>query len=174
MSSANVGGLTTFTVEAAAPVPGVNQYLNATGATDIKTSPSPTLYHFPAGYGTLSYLNITGSDIEIEVHASFDSGKADVASSDTYSDWVDGAIVTTSGGADTVEYETFGGRSVIFIELAGGGAAGDNIQVNMIKNSAIFWRGTLPAGDTVSLKFKTDASAATGFLNRAQLYVKEI
>ena len=174
VSSANVGGLTTFTVEAAAPVPGVNQYLNATGAVDIKTSPSPTLYHFPAGYGTLSYLNITGSDIEIEVHASFDSGKADVASSDTYSDWVDGAIVTTSGGADTVEYETFGGRSVIFIELAVGGAAGDNIQVNMIKNSALFWRGTLPAGDAVSLKFKTDASAATGFLNRAQLYVKEI
>lgn len=174
VSSANVGGLTTFTVETAPVAAGVNQYLNATGAVDIKTSPSPTLYHFPAGYGTLSYLNITGSAIEIEVHASFDSGKADVASSDTYSDWVDGAIVTTSGGADTVEYETYGGRSVIFIELAGGGAAGDNIQVNMIKNSAIFWRGTLPAGDSVSLKFKTDATAATGFLNRAQLYIKEI
>ena len=174
VSSANVAGLTTFTVNVAPPVPGVNQYLNATGAVDIKTSPSPTLYHFPAGYGTLSYLNITGSDIEIEVHAAFDSGKADLIPSAAYSDWVDGAIITTSGGADTIQYETFGGRSSIVMSLAGGGIPGDNIQVNMIKNSALFWRGTLPAGDSVSVKFKTDASAATGFLNRAQLYVKEI
>ena len=221
MSSAGpVAGVTTFTVSgkdtvvqagtgiqvsAAGPVAGVTTYTvskapkdksyNAVVSTvDLTLSGTPTVYHFPAGYNTLTHINSTGVTQDYEVHVSFDSGVT-LNNEALVDNWIDGAIVKTVLGVDSVIHESISGQALLDVSLFDGAAVGDVINIasapdtvnttpgnnpvetrfvsaKLINNSSFFAVVNLNAGESVSLKFKTDASANNAFLNRAQLLVK--
>lgn len=190
-SSGPVAGVTTYTI---AKAPENKSYNVLVSTVDVKLSATPNVYHFPAGYNILTHINNTGTTQTYEVHVSFDSG-FDLSNQALVDNWIDGAIVRTVLGVDTVIHESFSGRTNLEVSLFDGAGAGDTINIasapdtvntapggnpvetrfvnaKIINNTSFFAVVTLNDNESISLKFKTDATATNAFLNRAQLLVK--
>lgn len=190
-SSGPVAGVTTYTI---AKAPENKSYNVLVSTVDVKLSATPNVYHFPAGYNILTHLNNTGTTQTYEVHVSFDSG-FDLSNQAIVDNWIDGAIVRTVLGVDTVIHESFSGRTNLEVSLFDGAGAGDTINIasapdtvnttpggdpvetrfvnaKIINNTSFFAVVVLNDNESISLKFKTDATATNAFLNRAQLLVK--
>jgi hypothetical protein len=190
-STGPVAGVTTYSV---AKTPEDKSYNVLVSTVDVTLSGTPTVYHFPAGYNILSHTNTTGVNQTYEVHVSFDSG-VNLNNEALVDNWIDGAIIKTVLGVDTIIHESVSGQALLDISLFDGAAVGDVINIasapdtvnttpgnnpvetrfvnaKIINNSSFFAVVNLNNGESVSLKFKTDASANNAFLNRAQLLVK--
>jgi hypothetical protein len=186
-----VAGVTTYTVSKASEDKSYNVVVST---VDLTLSGTPTLYHFPAGYNTLTHTNTTGITQTYEVHVSFDSGVT-LTNEALVDNWIDGAIIKTVLGVDSTIHESISGQALLDVSLFDGAAVGDVINIasapdtvvttpganpvetrfvsaKLINNSSFFAVVNLNDGESVSLKFKTDASANNALLNRAQLLVK--
>lgn len=190
-SAGPVAGVTTYTVSKA---PEDKSYNVLVSTVDVKLSATPNVYHFPAGYNILTHTNTTGATQTYEVHVSFDSG-FDLSNEALVDNWIDGAIIKTVLGVDSIIHESFSGRTSLEVSLFDGAGAGDTINIasapdtvnttpggnpvetrfvnaKIINNTSFFAVVVLNNNESVSLKFKTDATATNAFLNRAQLLVK--
>lgn len=194
--SAPVAGVTTYTVSR----PKINFYQEAIGIVNVDTDPVPDTadYHFPVGYNGLTYTNSSGATKTFVVHGSYDAviGPGTQVNSNTYVNWLDGAIITTSFAVDTIQYESFAGRTQIFASLYDGLLTSDLVNLTTVeqvlttpgglpiefrfqygdanKNVAIFKIITLANGESVSLKFKTALAGENAYIGRAQLLVTEL
>ena len=225
VSSATVANVTTYTVNAldtvvvgaddivvtpSGPVAGVTTYTisrpkeifyqEASGLVNVLTDPvaDPTIYHFPLGYNTLEYTNTTGVTKSFTVHASYEAvnGLTPLVNSDSYSNFLDGAIVTTAFAVDTIQYSSTGGRTQVQGSLFDGPLTGDLVNAGTTetvvttpgalpvefrflygdgyKNVSIFRLVTLNNGESVSVKFRTAVAGENAYILQAQILVQEI
>jgi hypothetical protein len=110
--------------------------------------------------------------------------------------WVDGAIVKTVGITDTVQYQSFAGRTFLSGYLFDGALITDIVNTvstdkvlttpggapvefrfsNGQLNSNVSFMSvvTLNPGEKISLKFKTKDASTNSVLNQAQLLIQEL
>lgn len=194
--SAPVAGVTTYTISR----PKELFYQQANGLVNVLLSPvaDPTIYHFPTGYNGLEYINTTGVTKTFTVHVSYIGvvGITNVVNSASFSNLLDGAIITTAFAVDTIEYESVGARTRFNASLMDGPTTGDIvnsgttetvvttpgtlpvefrfIEGDATKHVSFFKLVTLNNGESVSLKFKTAVSGEDAYLLQAQILVQEI
>jgi hypothetical protein len=194
--SAPVAGVTTYTISR----PKENYYNEVNGFVNVLLDPvaDPTIYHFPVGYNVLSYTNTTGATKTFTVHVSYIgvAGITNLVNSASFSNSLDGAIVTTVFAVDTVEYESVGARTRFHGSLMDGPTTGDIVDIgtaetvvttpgalpvefrfiegDATKHVSFFKLVTLNNGESVSLKFKTAAPGEDAFLLQAQILVQEL
>lgn len=192
--SGPVAGVTTYTISR----PKINFYQEVIALVNVDTDPVPNtnVYHFPVGYSTLSYTNTSGSAKTFNVHASFEGGlPSSIPNSDTVENYLDGAIIRTVVGVDTIEYESYGARVKFIANLFDGPSTTDVVDISTAeqvltspgaipvefrfkelttdKNVSIFKRLTLNNNESVSLKFKTTFAGSQAYVQKAQLLIQE-
>ena len=152
-------------------------------------------YHFPPGYQILSYTNTTLAPITILVTGSYNV-ILDENNSDDVSSKVDGALIKTVSGVDTILWENIG--PVFFaISLFDGPSGSDTINtsttaesvqtvpsankvdvrfrsVDLAQNVSIMKKVILGVNETVSLKFKTKTLGDPSLLKKAQFFLQEL
>lgn len=188
-----VGNDTTYTISR----PKELLYQEAYGLVNANGGATPTDYHFPLGYNTLTYTNSTGVTKRYKVHVSYTTTlPLPTVNANSYSNTVDGAIIKTSFAIDTVIYESIAGRTIIDASLFDGPTTGDIVNIGSAeqvvttpgtlpvefrfiegdanKNVAFFTVMTLNDGESVSLKFKTGDSGSDAYIIDAQILVEEI
>jgi hypothetical protein len=178
------------------PCAKINFYSEVSSVVHVKDStPNPTIYNFPAGYAVNTFTNTSGSTKKFIVHGSYET-EADGANAVAVENVVDGAIIKTVSGVDSVQWESLG-TTVLTSFLFDGPSSSDTITRNSIpdtvvtdpnrnavetrfllikfpKNVAFFKSLTLNNNETVSLKFKTKDASAPSKLLKAQMFVLEI
>jgi hypothetical protein len=195
--SAPVAGVTTYTISR----PKELFYQQANGLVNVLLSPvaDPTIYHFPTGYNALEYTNTTGVTKSFTVHVSYIAsvGVTDLINSATYLNALDGGIITTAFAVDTIQYQSFAGRSRVEAHLFDGPTITDIVDAGTAE-TVVTTPGTLPVefrflynndatkhisffaivslnnGESVSLKFKTANPGQDAYLAQAQILVQEI
>lgn len=197
VTSVTVGDTTTYTVSIEPVVAKDIQYLQNVQAINVGTMPSPNVYGFPsAGYATLTYTNSTATVKVYKVFGSYDTNSATISPNNSaIGNWVDGAIIKTITGVDSVLWQSSG--AVILSgflywgpnpgDTIGSGTPthllpddqGSNVNFRFLngslpRNVSFFQLVTLNPGESVSLKFKTKDGATPGNLLAAQLLVEEI
>jgi len=194
--SGPVAGVTTYTISRPKEI----FYQEASGLVNVLLDPvaDPTIYHFPTGYNTLTYLNSTGSSKTYTVHVSYIGvvGFNDVVNSASFYNQLDGAIITTAFAIDTIAYESIGARVAMSGSLFDGPNATDTVnflstetvvttpginpvEFRFIDGSAtrhvsFFKLITLNDGESVSLKFRSADSVNNAYITQAQILVQEI
>lgn len=198
--SPNVYGGQTYTISGVTK-PKENFFNQIVSPVQIKNDlvPSVDVYHFPTGYSTLTYTYPLASGIPrtFVVQASYDVSTLLSSSSINNADignWVDGAIIKTVGLVDTIQYQSFAGRTFLSGYLFDGALVTD--IVNTVSTDKVlttpggapvefrFSNGqlngnvsfmsvvTLNPGESISLKFKTKDATTNSVLNQAQLLVQ--
>jgi len=190
-----VAGVTTYTISR----PKINFYQEALALVNVDTDPVPNtdVYHFPTGYNTLTYTNTSGSTKTFNVHISYDSSlPSSIPNSDTVENYLDGAIIKTVVGVDTIEYQSLAARTKFIANLFDGPSVTDIVDISTAeqvltspganpvefrfrelateKNVSFFKRLTLNNNETVSLKFKTAFAGQQAYVSQAQILVQEI
>ena len=194
--SGPVAGVTTYTISR----PKQNFFNQVVGWADVQLDPTPATYHFPLGYSGLSYTNATGATKTFAVHVSYDTSLVGPGTALNNNinliSWLDGAIMKTVGGIDTIQYESFAGRLDISGSLFNGILATDIVNLTstetvvttpggdpvefrflngeMQRNISFFSMVTLNNGESVSLKFKAKDALTSALLGRAQILVTEL
>ena len=178
------------------PNPKINFYEEVISTVEVGDGlPDPTVYHFPTGYGTLTYTNSTGVSRDYLVTVSYDTQLND-GGSDLYH-VVDGAIIKTVGAVDSAEYENLG-ETVISASLYDGATDLDIVNIGTAEtinttpsgnpsefrfrddnikipfNVSFFKKITLDDTDSVSLKFKVPKASENSTLLQAQIFVLEL
>ena len=191
-----VGNTTTYTVSRPKEV--FYDEMIASVNVDDDPVPNTAVFHFPVGYNGLTYTNTTGASKTFIVQASFDSEipvTVDV-NANSIANLIVGGIITTSGGVDTIEWESAGASTLISGSLFDGTLATDIVNLlttetvkttpgtldtefrfkdlSAAKNVSIFKRVTLSNNESVSLKFKTQSAGTEAYVTQAQFYVQEI
>ncbi len=190
-----VGNDTTYTISR----PKISFYQEAQGLVNVLLDPvvDPTIYHFPIGYNTLTYSNTTGVSKTYSVHVSYIGvvGITDVVNASSFSNQLDGAIVTTSFAVDTVEYESIGARVALSGSLFDGPNTTDLVNIgtaetvvttpgtnpvefrfldgNATRHISFFKLITINNGESISLKFKSDGTS-NAYISQAQILIQEI
>jgi hypothetical protein len=190
-----VGNDTTYTISR----PKISFYQEAQGLVNVLLDPvvDPTIYHFPIGYNTLTYSNTTGVSKTYSVHVSYIGvvGITDVVNASSFSNQLDGAIVTTSFAVDTVEYESIGARVALSGSLFDGPNTTDLVNIgtaetvvttpgtnpvefrfldgNATRHVSFFKLITINNGESISLKFKSDG-INNAYISQAQILIQEI
>lgn len=178
------------------PCAKINFYSEVSSLVHVKDStPNPAVYNFPAGYAVNTFTNTSGSTKKFIVHGSYET-LAEGANNAEFANWVDGAIIKTVSGVDSVQWESLG-TTVLNVYLFDGASSGDTItristpdtvvtdpNRNTVetrfllskfpKNVAFFKSLTLNNNETVSLKFKTKDAGTASQLLKAQMFVLEI
>jgi hypothetical protein len=155
-----------------------------------------TTYHFPTGYGGLSYTNATGATKTYIVHISYEE-RIDEGNTDSLGNYIQSAIIKTVAAVDTPEYERDGSVTIVsqlydgvttgvgdIVDRSGGTAniyadTGEKVEhrfgfVRWAFNTSYFKRVTLNDGESVSLKFKVPEPGVNATLLQAQIFVLEI
>jgi hypothetical protein len=195
VNSVTVGSTTTYTVSQPSKIFFYEEFISDINIVDGAPLPGPDDYFFPIGYEILTFQNTYLDPATFKVHVSYNTDIPSIVGLPTQAleNWVDGAIVTTVGVVDTIQYETLG---ITDIEIylwdtdnnnTISGFTGDTVRttpgdypVSVIftdnrkpKNTAFFKVVTLQPGEFVSLKFKSKAGSA-GRLLKAQILVEEL
>jgi hypothetical protein len=191
-----VAGVTTYAISR----PKQNFFNQVVGWADVQFDPGPATYHFPLGYSGLTYTNATGATKTFAVHVSYDTSLTGPGTALNNNinliNWLDGAIIKTVVGVDTVQYESFAGRLDISGSLFNGILATDIVNLTSTetvvttpgvdpvefrflngeiqRNIAFFSMVTLNNGESVSLKFKAKDALTPALLGRAQILVTEL
>jgi hypothetical protein len=155
--------------------------------------PDPTIYHFPPGYGNLTYTNNSGETKDFIVHVSYDCRINETNINFMYNH-VDAAIVKTVAAIDSVEYQEYGlwnlGGNLMNGNNIGDfvtrNIANDNVltdqgdsvewrfqQVDVPYNTNFFKKVTLNDTESISLKFKSPEPGINSTLIQAQIAVLE-
>jgi hypothetical protein len=150
-------------------------------------------YHFPLGYTGLTYTNGTAVPKTYLVQGSYDTAASLSQNASSHANWVEGAIIKTVLGVDTVQWES-DGHMLLSANLYNGPGPGDvvnSVSTNFVvddlgnhvevrlttalipANTSFFKYLTLAPGESVSLQFKAK-SESTGILKRAQFVVQEL
>jgi len=197
VTSVTVGNTTTYTVSLEPVAAKEISYLQNVQVFNVGSGTTPSVYSFPtAGYSTLQYTNTSATVKTYKVHGSYDTNMSVInANSSDVSNWVDGAIIKTITGVDTILWQSLGNTKIngfLFWGPNGGDVIGSGSPVHLLlddqgsevefrfltatfpRNVSFFQLVTLNPGETVSLKFKTKDNATTGFLLAAQLLVEEV
>jgi len=198
----NVYGGLTYEISAVTK-PKQNFFNQVVSTVQIKDDlvPSVNVYHFPTGYSSLTYTYpvASGSPRTFVVQVSYDVSTLFTgltANNPAIGNWVDGAIVKTVGAVDTVQYESFAGRSFLSGFLFDGSLVTDIVDTlstdkvlttpsgnavefrfaNGSLNSNVSFMSvvTLNPGEKLSLKFKTKDTSSNSVLNQAQLLIQEL
>jgi hypothetical protein len=197
----NVYGGQTYTVSGVTK-PKENYFAQVVSTVQIKNDlvPAVDVYHFPTGYSTLTYTYPLGiSPATFVVQASYDVSTLFSGTSPNNADignWVDGAIVKTVGITDTIQYESFAGRTFLSGYLFDGALATDIVNTvstdkvlttpggapvefrflnGQLNNNVSFMSVvTLNPGEKISLKFKTKDVTTNSVLTQAQLLIQEL
>lgn len=190
-----VGNDTTYTISR----PKITFYQEAQGLVNVLLDPVPdsTQYHFPIGYNALTYTNTTGVTKTFTVHVSYIGvvGINDVVNSSSFSNQLDGAIITTAFAVDTVAYESIGARVAISGSLYDGPNPTDIVNIgttetvvttpgtnpvefrfldgNATRHVSFFKLITINNGESISLKFKSDGTN-NAYISQAQILIQEI
>jgi hypothetical protein len=189
-----VAGVTTYTISR----PKINFYQEVVALVDVDTDPVPNtdVYHFPVGYNTLTYTNTSGSTKTFNVHISYDSSlPSSIPNSDTVENYLDGAIIKTVVGVDTIEYQSLAARTKFIANLFDGPSVTDIVDISTAeqvltspganpvefrfrelateKNVSFFKRLTLNNNESVSLKFKTAFAGQQAYVAKAQILIQE-
>jgi hypothetical protein len=201
-STPNIYGGQTYTISGVTK-PKQNFFNQVVSTVQIKDDlvPSVNVYHFPTGYSSLTYTYplALAIPITVVVQVSYDVSTMFSGSSINNADignWVDGAIVKTVGAVDTVQYESFAGRSFLSGYLFDGALVTDIVNTvstdkvlttpggdpvefrfsNGQLNSNVSFMSvvTLNPGEKISLKFKTKDTSSNSVLNQAQLLIQEL
>jgi hypothetical protein len=191
-----VAGVTTYAISR----PKQNFFDQVVGWADVQFDPGPATYHFPLGYSGLTYTNATGATKTFAVHVNYDTSLTGPGTTLNNNinliNWLDGAIIKTVVGVDTVQYESFAGRLDISGSLFNGILATDIVNLTSTetvvttpgnypvefrflngeiqRNIAFFSMVTLNNGESVSLKFKAKDALTPALLGRAQILVTEL
>lgn len=176
-------------------LPKENFYAEYTTEIEVSSGlPDPTIYHFPTGYGVLTYTNSSGGAKDYYVHGAYDCLVKPDNSNSLYNS-VHGALVKTVLAVDNVEYENKQDYNV-YANLMNGTNIGDFVDrsagtdnvyddmsnkvefrfqgVDVPYNVSMFKKVTLNDGESISLKFKTVEPGVASTLKQAQLFVVEI
>lgn len=190
-----VGSTTTYTVSQPSKIFFYKEFISDIDIVDNAPAPGPDNYFFPIGYEILTFQNTYSDPTTFKINVSYNTDlPAFIATPDNaLKNWVDGAIVTTFGGVDTIQYETLSltnievylwdtvNNSVISgftadtVRTEPGDHAVDVRFTNKRKpiNTSFFKVVTLQPGEFVSLKFKSKAGSI-GRLLKAQILVEEL
>lgn len=173
-------------VDGASYVNKINSYVAAESDIQIKDSlPDPAVYHMPPGYTGLTYTNSTGATKFFFVQVSYDRFPEFTNESNGFN-WVDGAIIKTVSGVDSVVKENtdkfqlnvslFDGVNVgdVYDLITGDPIEARFIDCDVPLNKSFFAKVTLNDGESVSLKFKTKDNATESRLVRAQIFINEL
>lgn len=173
----------------------INSYAENIESVDLGLLPGPyDIYMFPSvGYQTLSYTNTTGADLVVFAQATWDAQSVNVVGSNEVQIWVDGAIIRTTVGVDTIEYQHQGPFAIIGTLFDSDGSAVSQTTTEKVvttsggffveyrattslipENISIFKKLTLVDGETVSLKFRTKNAGAGMILEQAQFFVQQL
>ncbi len=200
-STPNIYGGQTYTVSGVTK-PKENFFSQVVSTVQVKDDlvPSVDVYHFPTGYSSLTYtypLGLTTATFVVQV--SYDVSTLFSGTSINNADignWVDGAIVKTVGIVDTVQYQSFAGRTFLSGYLFDGALvtdivntvsadkvlttpSGDPVEFRFsngqLNNNISFMSVvTLNPGEKISLKFKTKDVTTNSVLTQAQLLIQEL
>lgn len=151
-------------------------------------------YHFPPGYEILSWTNTTGSPIILHVMANYNT-RLEYNNTNELKNEVDGAIIQTILGVDTVLWESLGTKFLTH-SLYGGPTASDFVNTSTAEtvqtvptsnlvdvrfgsaklddNISIMKKLTLQNNETISLKFKTKALGDRSTLLKAQFFLQQL
>jgi hypothetical protein len=197
VTAVTVGDTTTYTVALEPVIAKAIQYSQHVQAINVGTMPSPNVYGFPSvGYSTLTYTNSTATVKTYKVFGSYDTNSATISPNNSgIANWVDGAIIKTITGVDSILWQSLGTlvlNGFLFWGPNGGDVIGSGIPTHLLlddqgdnvefrflngslpRNVSFFQLVTLNPGESVSLKFKTKDGATPGNLLAAQLLVEEI
>jgi hypothetical protein len=197
VSSTTVGNTTTYTVTLEPVVAKAIQYLQNVQGINVSTMPTPSVYGFPSvGYATLTYTNPTSTVKVYKVYGSYDTNSETISPNNPgIGNWVDGAIIKTITGIDSILWESLGAMSLSGFLLWGpnpGDTIGSGIPIHLLpdnqgsnvnfrfligsfpRNVSFFQLVTLNPGESVSLKFKTKDLSSPSNLLAAQLLVEEV
>lgn len=187
VTSSTVNGTTTYTV--GRPKDFMYQEVVSTQDVDDGTFQ----YHFPTGYAVLEFTNTSAVPKTYKAFANYDTNFTVMSNQAAVSNWVDGAIIKTVSGVDTVLTQSLG-LTVLNVNLYNGPLSGDVIDVDTLeyvvdnlgnkvevrltnssfpRNVALFCPVTLQPGEKVSLKFKAKPSEVSKLL-RAAFMVEEL
>jgi hypothetical protein len=182
-----IGNLQTFTISRP------KEFFENSVVLNTNVDNGTFAYHFPTGYNSLFYTNATGVTKSYKVFVHYDSSINVQSNVSATSNWVDGAIIKTTGITDAVISESLG-HTALSVNLYKGLSAGDVINltttnfvednagnhvetrltiVNLPRNVSFFKAVTLNPGETVSLKFKAKPGETSNLL-RAGIMVEEI
>lgn len=195
VNSVTVGSTTTYTVSQPSKIFFYEEFISDIDIVPGAPLPGPDNYFFPTGYEILTFQNTYLNPATFKVNVSYNTDIPSIVGFPTNAleNWVDGAIVTTVGLVDTVQYETLG---VTDMEIYLWDTVSNNIISGVSpdtvrttpgdhpvdvrftnnkkpKNTAFFKVVTLQPGEFVSLKFKSKAGS-TGRLLKAQILVEEL
>jgi len=195
VNSVTVGSTTTYTVSQPSKIFFYEEFISDIEIVPGAPLPGPDNYFFPTGYEILTFQNTYLNPATFKVHVSYNTDIPSIVGFPTNAleNWVDGAIVTTVGLVDTVQYETLGVTDMeIYLwdtvnNVIISGVSADTVRTTpgnhpvdvrfnnnkKPKNSAFFKVVTLQPGEFVSLKFKSKAGSA-GRLLKAQILVEEL
>lgn len=167
---------------------------------DISETLNPSDWSFPTvGYESLSFTNSSNHTKNYIVHASYDMTFPNGIRNYSFESWVEGAIIKTVSGVDSLMYKSSMNQD-LQISLYSGTThdtttmlsadpssplpyvttSDDNkldIGFNGITlkyNSSFFKKVTLAPNETVSLKFKTKDSGSVGILVQGQIFGYEL
>lgn len=197
VTSTTVGNTTTYTVSLEPVAAKALVYLQNVQTVNVGTMPSPSVYGFPsAGYATLTYTNSTPTAKTYKVFGSYDTSTTPISpNNSSFGNWVDGAIIKTITGVDSILWQSLGLTSLSgFLywgpnpgDTIGSGSPvhllldnqGDDVNFRFLngaipRNVSFFQLVTLNPGESVSLKFKTKDNLTTGNLLAAQFMVEEV
>jgi hypothetical protein len=188
-----VSGVQTFVVSR----PKEFYYAETTTPVNIATNPVPSAWDFgpDVSYEDLEYTNTTGATKNFIVRVSFDTYTVAQENRQAIENIVDGGIIKTVGGVDTVQYFSksdidisgyiFDGPNVgdIVVRIS---TPPDNLlaeNTNPVEfrfsnatynhNSSFFKYVTLQDGESVSLKFRAKDASSPGWVRKAQIIVEE-
>lgn len=195
VNSVTVGSTTTYTVSQPSKIFFYEEFISDIDIVAGAPLPGPDNYFFPIGYEILTFQNTYPDPATFKVHVSYNTDIPSIVGFPTNAleNWVDGAIVTTVGLVDTIQYETLGTTDIeIYLwDTANNtiisGVTPDTVRTTpgdhpvdvrfnnnkKPKNTAFFKIVTLQSGEFVSLKFKSKAGSA-GRLLKAQILVEEL
>jgi len=142
-----VGNTTTYEVSLES-INKVIEYYQSTTSVLVSSSPTPSVYNFPApSYQTLKYTNTDTSFKLFKVHGSYETIPVPFSiNGQAIENWVDGAIVKTVSGVDTVLYESLGTTALSGFLL-------DGSTVNNVISIATTDKVLTVAGDPVEFRF---------------------
>ena len=195
VSSVTVGSTTTYTVSQPSKVFFYEEFISDIDIVSGAPLPGPDDYFFPIGYEILTFQNTYLNPATFKVHVSYNTDIPSIVGFpiNSLENVVDGAIVTTVGVVDTIQYETLGNTDIeIYLWDTDNnniisGVTGDTVRTTpgdhpvdvrftnnrKPKNTAFFKVVTLQPGEFVSLKFKSKEDSV-GRLLKAQILVEEL
>lgn len=195
VNSVTVGSTTTYTISQPSKVFFYQEFISDIDIVPLAPLPGPDNYFFPIGYEILTFQNTYLNPTTFKVHVSYNTDIPSIVGFPTNAleNFVDGAIVTTVGVVDTVQYETLGitDMEIYLWDIDNNtiisGVTSDTVRTTpgdhpvdvrfnnnrKPKNAAFFKVVTLQPGEFVSLKFKSKANSI-GRLLKAQILVEEL